>query len=370
MKILVLSQHIFPMQTPRAHRTTELIKELALQGHNVTVYAVLGKYNYTEFEKQTKIKVKTIPIQLQKIPYSSDGNGKRAFIDKVLGKVLGKVLEFPNIEFMFNIPNIIKYETNVDMLISIADPHHIHWGCAKAKLKYPEKFPKLWVADCGDPFMANIKNKYHYHYYSKYEKLFCTFCDFVTVPVPEAIDAYYPEFRDKIKVIPQGFRFELPIATENEKINEIPTFIYAGIFYKDIRSPKKLFDYLSKLNFDFKFIVYTKYTDLIIPYAEFFGKKLEIRKPIDRDSLLEILKHADFLVNIENDNSPSQIPSKLIDYAIAGRPILSINNANFNSKIINEFLNGIYVSRYIVKNIEQYHIANVAKKFISLSNEK
>ena len=51
---------------------------------------------------------------------------------------------------------------------------------------------------------------------------------------------------------------------------------------------------------DFKFIVYTKYTDLIIPYAEFFGKKLEIRKPIDRDSLLEILKHADFLVNIEN----------------------------------------------------------------------
>ena len=62
MKILVLSQHIFPMQTPRAHRTTELIKELALQGHNVTVYAVLGKYNYTEFEKQTKIKVKTILV--------------------------------------------------------------------------------------------------------------------------------------------------------------------------------------------------------------------------------------------------------------------------------------------------------------------
>ncbi|NCC88209.1 MAG: hypothetical protein EOM05_10180 [Clostridia bacterium] len=30
MKILIISQHIFPMQTPRAHRTTELVKEFLL----------------------------------------------------------------------------------------------------------------------------------------------------------------------------------------------------------------------------------------------------------------------------------------------------------------------------------------------------
>ena len=48
MKVVIISQHIFPMQTPRAHRTTELIIELAKRGYDVTVYAVLGKYDYTE----------------------------------------------------------------------------------------------------------------------------------------------------------------------------------------------------------------------------------------------------------------------------------------------------------------------------------
>ena len=31
----------------------------------------------------------------------------------------------------------------------------IHWGCARAKDKYPEQFPKKWIADCGDPYYAN-----------------------------------------------------------------------------------------------------------------------------------------------------------------------------------------------------------------------
>ena len=54
MKILIISQHIFPIQTPRAIRTTELVKELTRQGHKVIVYAVLGKYNYSGFEKEFK----------------------------------------------------------------------------------------------------------------------------------------------------------------------------------------------------------------------------------------------------------------------------------------------------------------------------
>ena len=49
--ILIISQHIFPKQTPRAHRTTELAIELSRQGYDVTVYAVLGKYNYYDFAK-------------------------------------------------------------------------------------------------------------------------------------------------------------------------------------------------------------------------------------------------------------------------------------------------------------------------------
>ena len=100
MKIVIISQHIFPMQTPRAHRTTELMIELAKRGHDVTVYAVLGKYDYTSFQEETGIKLQSIPIRWQLVPYSSDLKVRRTLLDKVLGKLLNSRFEFPEIEFL------------------------------------------------------------------------------------------------------------------------------------------------------------------------------------------------------------------------------------------------------------------------------
>lgn len=367
MKILIIAQHIFPIQTPRSHRTTELIKEFARQGHNITVYAVLGKYDYSIFEKQYNVTVKKNPIKWQISTYNSDGNGKRTLLDKILGKLLGKLLQFPNIEFLFNIPSIIKKEKQVDLLISIADPHHIHWGCARAKKKHFKIFPKLWIADCGDPFMENGKTKYHYKYFAKFEKSFCSLCDFITVPISSAIDAYYPEYRHKIKVIPQGFSFDLPIKENLEPQNNVLTFAYSGTFLKDIRNPKLFLEFLCNLKIDFKFIVFSQFNDLILPYKEILKHKLEIRELINRNELIEVLKTMDFLVNIENFNCPNQSPSKLIDYSIANRPILSINPNNLDFEKINKFLNKDYSNKLIIDNIEQYHISNVVNKFIKLT---
>ena len=369
MKILVISQHLFPIQTPRAHRTTELIKELSKQGHEVTVYAVIGKYDYKEFEKSFKLKIKNIPLHFQKHPYNSDGDGKRTFIDKVLGRLLGKVFEFPNIEFMLRVPEILKQEKGFDALITIADPHQIHWGAAKAKKNNPTNFPPVWIADCGDPFMMNSSKNGHLTYFAKYEKMFGKACDYITVPVEEAKNAYYPEFRDKIKVIPQGFEFALESNNQMPE-NKVITFAYAGTFYKDIRNPSAFLDYISSLPSDFKFIVYTLHLELIAPYEVKLGNRIEIRKPLKRELLIEELKTMDFLVNIENVNSPSQIPSKLIDYAIAGRPILSINPVITDQKVIEQFLNKDYSNQYHVKEIEQYQISNVVQKFTQLIHEK
>lgn len=369
MKVLVISQHIFPIQTPRAHRTTELIKELACKGHDVTVYAVLGKYDYTSFEKEYSIKVKNIPLRFQKHPYNSDGDGKRMFIDKLFGRLFRKTLEFPNIEFMLRTPEILKKEKGFDTLITIADPHQIHWGAAKQRKKNPKDFPKVWIADCGDPFMTNGTNKKHYKYFTRFEKLFSEYCDFIVVPVKEAVNGYYEEYRSKIRIIPQGFQFTL---TNNPKnpTNEKITFAYAGTFYKDIRNPHKLLDYLSTLSVDFKFIIYTMHSELIHPYKQVLGDKLEIRHPLNREELIEELKQMDFLINIENVNSPTQIPSKLIDYAIAERPILSINPVKPNIQIIEQFFDLDFSSQFRVNNIENYHISNVTDEFLKLITEK
>ena len=62
MKIVLIARNIFPLLSPRAFRTTELAKELAHLGHDVTIYAVLGEYDYTSFTKTTHVKVKNIPM--------------------------------------------------------------------------------------------------------------------------------------------------------------------------------------------------------------------------------------------------------------------------------------------------------------------
>ena len=368
MKILVFSQHLFPIQSPRAHRTTELIKEFSRKGHQVTVYAVLGEYDYTSFEKKYNLNVKNIPVRFQKHAYNSDGNGKRHFIDKVLGRLFGKIFEFPNIEFKYSIPKIIANEKKYDLLISIADPHHIHWGSARAKLMYPERFPSKWIADCGDPFMNNNLGNEHFKRFEKQERLFCELCDFITVPIEGAKKGYYEQFRTKIKVIPQGFNFNS--MEKSDVSNKVISFAYSGVFLSKMRDPFTFLKYLSEIKEDFRFYIFTPYLDLVNQFKDVLKEKMIIKKMVPRDDLLVFLKDMDFLLNLENVNSSTQIPSKLIDYSIVGRPILSVNPENIDKVKINEFLNKDYSRQYVVDNVNQYHISNVVASFIELSKSK
>lgn len=366
MKILLLSQHIFPMQTPRAHRTTELMKEFSRQGHEVTVYAVLGKYDYSDFlEIYPSITLQNLQLKWMYHPYNSDGDGKRYFIDKALGKLFGKQFIFPNFEFYYRIQEILKNDNQYDLVISIADPHQIHWGVACYRKNNSTNFPKKWIADCGDPFMNNETTKIYPKKFAKYEHLFSQLADFITVPEPEAVNGYYQQYRDKIRIIPQGFEFE--ISTEKkEAYNPIPTFAYSGTFYEDIRNPKKFTELLCEIDKPFKFIVYSNHTQLLDSFREKLGNKMEIRKGIPRDELLIELEKMDFLLNLANVNRPNQIPSKLIDYAITGRPIFNVDPLNPNREELNLFLSGNYHSAYQVENMEKYKITNVAKSFLEI----
>jgi hypothetical protein len=73
----------------------------------------------------------------------------------------------------------------------------------------------------------------------------------------------------------------------------------------------------------------------------------------------------DFLVNFENKNNV-QSPSKLIDYAIVGKPVLSIKPFKLKRQIVNEFLKRNYTNQLVIENIEQYNIQNVSRRFLNL----
>tara|TARA_X000000950_G_C13917418_1_gene661694 strand:+ start:3745 stop:4857 length:1113 start_codon:yes stop_codon:yes gene_type:complete len=366
--ILIISQHIFPKQTPRAHRTTELAIEFSRQGYDVTVYAILGSYKYDDFARKYKIKVKDIRLRWQIATYNSDFISRRTFLDKALKKLFRRLIEFPDIELLFRIPEIILKEPIHCALISIANPHVIHWGCAKAKKKYPEKFPGKWIADCGDPYYNNGNSEKFKAKFKKMEYFFCANTNFISVPVSSAIKCYDKKYEKKIKVIPQGFNFKTVGKINLNPINKIPTFAFCGNFFSGYRDPTIFFEFLLKIKINFKFIIYTDYTSLISKYLPILKDKIEIRPTIFREEMIKEIKKMDFLLNIENINLPGQLPSKLIDYAISNRPILSVNTGNFSSEKIIEFMEGNYQNRLVIDNLQDYNIERVTRKFIDLTN--
>jgi hypothetical protein len=103
--------------------------------------------------------------------------------------------------------------------------------------------------------------------------------------------------------------------------------------------------------------VYTETQDLLFPYKDKLGDKLVIKNYIPRIELLKELSSMDFLVNISYD-PVHQAPSKLIDYYLTGRPIVSSLTSEFNNEIVAAFLKGDYSQTSVFDNIEKFKIEN------------
>ena len=356
MKILLVSGYFYPTNTPRAFRTTELAIELAKRGNDVTVMIPQCDYNYTKSIAQHE------GLIISYYKYNRlKTNCKLAYY---ASRLLDIYAAYPGTKNMRNVDKELNSHTGYDLLISIAGPHYCHWGVNKAIRKNP-KLAKTWIADCGDPFMLSGTGDKHPFWLAGLEKSWCRRVDYITVPIKEAVSGYYPEFKEKIRVIPQGFNLET-IHLPKYKKNEVPTFCFSGVFMKGKRDPKMLMEYLCTIDRPFKFYVFgTNVEAHLLPYKEYLGDKLILNKPIPRDQLLPKLAQMDFLINISNGVAV-QSPSKLIDYTIAGRPIITIDSNDIKQIILEEFFHGDYSQKDAPIDILQYDIRNVVDKFLSL----
>ncbi len=355
------------MNSPRAFRATELVKEFARQGHDVTLITIKNEEVHSEFEKKYGITIKDLG-QLSFSPVNLNGGTKvwRLF-KRAIRRGSNLFFEYPDIELVWKVRNALKHESGYDLMISIAVPHPVHWGVAMARSK-ENPIADTWVADCGDPYMGMKLDTFNKLFYFKYfEKDFCRKTDYITVPIKGAREGYYPEFHEKIEVIPQGFNFQdVDIDHRAYKPNTVPTFAYAGGLIPCGRDPKKFLSYLVQQNRDYHFILYTKSRGLVEPWLNKGKGKIEIRDYIPRKDLLKVLSQMDFLVNFENE-TPLQMPSKLIDYYLTGRPVLSVGSREIKPDLIDQFLEGNYENQFQYENIDQYRIENVCENFLKLA---
>lgn len=358
MKILIVTKFFHPDITPRAFRAFELAKEFSRQGHEVNVLTTKRQFDYTKIENQYGFRVRAT---VKNEPKQIKGDG----LFRVFRFGLQHFFIYPFILLSKHFKKSLLNEIGFDLLISIAHPYPVHFGVALAQ-KRNKNLTKTWIADCGDPFAGEQEGRLKYPFYYKIiEKWFCKKPDFITIPINEAKTAYPYICQNKLRVIPQGFDFNTIRPNYIPSKNKVITFAYAGNLSQGIRDPRPLLDYLNELPNEFKCILYTRNKDFLIPYKEKLGDKLEFRDYVPRDVLLKELGQMDFLLNIEN-KSTVQKPSKLIDYALLERPILSIKPFNIDKKNVTEFIVGNYRNALRIEGIEDYNIKNVVNRFLSL----
>ncbi len=367
MKILVASAAFYPENSPRSFRATELAKQFSRLGHQITVITVDRGEAAQNFCDQHNIQLRFLPSYFLK-PITIYPKGILNFLSRAFNRLLLLLVEYPEIELMFKYRKALSHETGYDLLISVAVPYPVHWGVAWA---WKRQLAKCWVADCGDPYMGATIDSFRKMFYFKYlEKWFSRKADFISITNSKMIHNYYPEFHPKIVEITQGFNFEethalLPVYERNA----IPTFAFAGTFIPGSRDPRALFQYLVGLETDFKFLIFSAQRSLIEPYLKEGRGRIEIRDLVPRHQLLQTLKKMDFLINISYDITV-QSPSKLIDYYLVDRPVLSLQSGEVDELKINEFLTGRYDQKFQFEDYNKFRIENVCNQFLSLSKNE
>jgi hypothetical protein len=367
-KILLVSSAFYPEISPRSFRATELAKQFYREGHDVTVITKYRDFNYDSFLKERPFALKMWSKSFIKIP--TDISFKPlSYLIRIFFRVTSILFEYPAITEMFKVKNMLKNEAGYDLMISFAVPHPVHWGVAWSRTK-KNRIAKKWVADCGDPFMFERLDTFRKPFYFKYFEInFCEKCDYITIPFQEAQEQYYPQFKSKMRVIPQGFNFNEIRLFKDPVNSDITKFVFAGTVIPGFRDLNMFLDFLSTLTIDFKFIVYTNQKDYYSKYTDVLSEKLELRMYVDRITLIYEMSKVDFLVNVDTildaDNKIEAIPSKLIDYALSERPILNISSNKLDEEKVLKFLEKDYSGRRVI-NKSDFDIKLVSSKFLKV----
>ena len=355
MKILIVSYDFYPEAKPNTYRWFNIAKKWVNEGIEVHVITA-NKNTYPEFEEIEGVKIyRTTEYFLGNLKYKFRGNlqinpfevSKQRMTFKVgIKKVLRKVydltwsnLYWPDHSFLWQFSAVplaskIIDENNIDKLITVSWTFTAHRIGYKLTNKHKNLY---WLADTIDPFSYNAKinNTYLYGKLNQaFEKKIFEKADLncvLTDRIRKKYVSMFPHLENKIVVnknvfIPSDYNYK----KENSFEKKIK-IVFLGTLSMSTRSPENLLILLQKLvikypDLDFTFDFYGDFTDtttLFQQYPQLLKDHIKLNGFIDRTELNLVIKSADVLLNIGNNNE-YQEPSKLIEYIYSGKKILNI----------------------------------------------
>lgn len=415
--LLVVSDWYYPEISPRAFRVAELVKEFARRGHRVTLvlpdrrlyrdnplpirgvevlYGLDGKKGrathsttrpaFSDASANVEVADSSANVPASKVLTTSNdttlspvqpASGKqKGLFSRLLPQFLKRwMLYFYCHELYVKYDKglaarLLTLDDTYDAVISVSYPAAVHLAVSRAFRRNPRLARAVKIAEFSDPpFKGDVVRNVHPAYY-RYLRRWGREFDYFVVPVEKAVGCYTPYIApERVKVIPQGFDFSA-VRTCPYVPHDKPVFAYAGRFYENIRDPRFFFDFLKTVERDFRFDLYLNDVN---PYfrAMIEASRAQVRGEIvlhdslPREELIAELSKADFLVNFEN-TTPNATPSKLIDYALTGRPVLSVRRDSFDPQAVLDFMRGDYTAQERGIRLADYDIRTVTDQFMEL----
>lgn len=204
-----------------------------------------------------------------------------------------------------------------------------------------------WILDLGDPFSFLVEtppnNPLLYSGLNRrFERAAFRAADAVSVTNRRTADRYgaeFPESAGKITVIPPLLSAQVSPAPVRARDGAL-RIVYLGTLYQGLREP----DFLLALfgaacaaspGFPLELHFYGD-AGVCAPVLEHHragsGGAVQLHGVVSRADALEAMRNADVLVNLGNETA-FQLPSKVVEYAAAGKPVVNIASHHEDSSI-------------------------------------
>ena len=244
--------------------------------------------------------------------------------------------------------NKLMKEQNIKQFISVSIPFtgHLVGNCLKRR--YPNT---NWIVDISDPFcfLKSMPTNNHL-FYSKLneiveKRIFRTAqaISVLTKSTKEKYSELFPESTNKIFINPNLLSYiknpetKVPLFIKGKKIR----LIFVGMLNKKIRSPDdllRIFQMILETRISDKMELHffggvENTLDQFSPYNHLINKCIFLHGIVGREKAIQAMHSADILVNIGNKN-PYQEPSKVIEYASTGKPIINIMTIENDSSLL------------------------------------
>lgn len=374
MRLLIICGNYTPDLSPRAFRWSAIAEHWAAREHQIEVVCewrpgrsrqevLNGVHVYREGGKVSERLRHRLRVHELDETTMNNGLGNEPVLSvtslaRLIHDLTWKKIYWPDSTCLWYFAalrrvNSLLRTSHYDGLISVSHPFTSHLVASSSTR---ENSHLKWLVDMGDPFcfleypQLNNHTLYGPLNYQAERNIFSK-ASAITPTVRATLNEYaalFPESAAKMSVVPPLVHLHdkdlhaAPIFPDDGTIR----FVFMGTLYERFREPKFLLSLFAdllgtnlsrKLELHF-FGVWHGCRKHFEPYQSLLGKKLFLHGVVSHRVAAQVMAEAGILVNLGND-TPFQLPSKVVEYASTGKPILNIvkDKKDPSLEILNEF---------------------------------